>query len=473
MADKITIRVPFSQSARALGRIGRVGENVSRRILFDCTSALAGRASATITCVIQRPSYDDPYLAPIEETDESGVYSLTLRDVDVAIAGTVKIELRMLDGDEILKAAIYTGIVEPSITADPVDPGNPVADMLDKLETAADTANEAVKQIDVAVEKAESAVAEATTAVSNANEAIASANAATETAETAANQATTAASNAQSVADAVQAKLDAGEFKGDKGDTGATGATGADGADGISPTVSTSKADGVTTVTITDRDGTHTATINDGAKGEKGDTGATGADGYSPTATVSKSGTTTTVTVTDKNGTTTAEVLDGTDASVTKENVVSALGYEPAERDLVYINSIITDAESTKMANITTDAQGNSFRLKRILVLITLPTASGDNSLYCGLGDYKWVAYCYINTCTRVLFDVQPAGGDTWYALMYRSTSTGSTVTYNASASTSGFVTVDNTDGVARGVSCYSNVGIPTGTKIDVYGIRA
>ena len=488
MADKITIRVPFSQSVRALGRIGRVGENVSRRILFDCTSALAGRASATITCIIQRPSYDDPYLAPIEETDESGVYSLTLRDVDVAIAGTVKIELRMLDGDEILKAAIYTGIVEPSITADPVDPGNPVADMLDKLETAADTANEAVKQIDVAVEKAESAVAEATTAVSNANEAIASANAATETAETAANQATTAASNAQSVADAVQAKLDAGEFKGDKGDTGATGATGAD---GISPTVSTSKADGVTTVTITDRDGTHTATINDGAKGEKGDTGetgaqgeqgiqgekgdtgATGADGYSPTATVSKSGTTTTVTVTDKSGTTTADVLDGSDASVTKENVVSALGYTPAERDLVYINSIIIDAESTKMANITTDAQGNSFRLKRILVLITLPTASGDNSLFCGLGDYKWVAYCYINTCTRVLFDVQPAGGDTWYALMYRSTSTGSTVTYNMTTSTSGFVTVDNTDGVARGASCYSNVGIPTGTKIDVYGIRA
>ncbi len=102
MADKITIRVPFSQSVRALGRIGRVGENVSRRILFDCSSALSGRESATISCVIQRPSYDDPYLAPIEETEEAGVYSLTLRDVDVAIAGTVKIELRMLDGEDSL-----------------------------------------------------------------------------------------------------------------------------------------------------------------------------------------------------------------------------------------------------------------------------------------------------------------------------------------------------------------------------------
>ena len=38
----------------------------------------------------------------------------------------------------------------------------------------------------------------------------------------------------------------------------------------VSPTVTTSKADGVTTVTITDKDGAHTATIEDGAKGDTG-----------------------------------------------------------------------------------------------------------------------------------------------------------------------------------------------------------
>lgn len=79
--------------------------------------------------------------------------------------------------------------------------------------------------------------------------------------------------------------------KGDKGDTGETGATGpqgpqgprgetgatgpqgpagadgADGADGISPTVEISKTGKVTTITITDATGPHTATINDGADG--------------------------------------------------------------------------------------------------------------------------------------------------------------------------------------------------------------
>lgn len=56
----------------------------------------------------------------------------------------------------------------------------------------------------------------------------------------------------------------------------------------ISPAVDISKVGGVTTLTITDKDGTKTATINDGAdgakgdKGDKGDTGTKGADGKTP-----------------------------------------------------------------------------------------------------------------------------------------------------------------------------------------------
>ncbi len=174
-----------------------------------------------------------------------------------------KHKLRMLDGEEILKAAIYTGIVAPSITSEPVDPDNPMADMLDKLETAAETVTEAIKQIDVAVAKTENVVTEATIAVDNANTAIDNTNSAIETANA-------AATNAQNVVDTVQTKLDAGELNAKDG---------ADGTEGVSPTVSISKADGVTTVTIIDKDGTHTAEIADGSQGEKGDIGATGAQG--------------------------------------------------------------------------------------------------------------------------------------------------------------------------------------------------
>ena len=71
--------------------------------------------------------------------------------------------------------------------------------------------------------------------------------------------------------------------KGDKGDTGPQGIqgiqgekgeTGANGKDGVSPSVDISKSGKVTTINITDTTGVHTATINDGEKGEKGDNGA-------------------------------------------------------------------------------------------------------------------------------------------------------------------------------------------------------
>ena len=51
------------------------------------------------------------------------------------------------------------------------------------------------------------------------------------------------------------------QFKGDKGDPGQ---------DGISPTLSENKVGKVTTVTITDGNGTHTFEVNDGADGKDG-----------------------------------------------------------------------------------------------------------------------------------------------------------------------------------------------------------
>ena len=59
------------------------------------------------------------------------------------------------------------------------------------------------------------------------------------------------------------AKGDRGE-KGEQGIQGPQGVQGVKGDDGVSPTVKTSKAGKVTTIEITDAQGTHTATVNDG-----------------------------------------------------------------------------------------------------------------------------------------------------------------------------------------------------------------
>lgn len=136
MAEKITISAPFSQETRSLGRIGRVGENLSRQIVFDCSSALTDRPNANIICVIQRTGDKEPYAAQMTRVGDTGSYKLVLTSTEVAKSGSVRFELRMVDGDEILKAAIYTGTVEASMSGIGDTPGEPIPDALNRLESA-------------------------------------------------------------------------------------------------------------------------------------------------------------------------------------------------------------------------------------------------------------------------------------------------------------------------------------------------
>ena len=68
--------------------------------------------------------------------------------------------------------------------------------------------------------------------------------------------------------------------KGDTGPQGPQGQTGAPGKDGISPTVSVSKSGNATTISITDKDGTHTQTVKDGTNGTPGTPGSDGRTPY-------------------------------------------------------------------------------------------------------------------------------------------------------------------------------------------------
>ena len=103
------------------------------------------------------------------------------------------------------------------------------------------------------------------------------------------------------------------------------------GNDGTSPTATVSKTGKVTTVTVTDKNGTTTAAIN---------------DGDTPTATVTKSNNKATISITDINGTTTADVDDGYSptATVTKLNSVATIS--------------ITDKNGTTTANVSDGAAG-------------------------------------------------------------------------------------------------------------------
>lgn len=191
-------------------------------------------------------------------------------------------------------------------------------------------AQEAQTDAEAAQSAAETAQEAAETAQSNAEgyatDAAASAQAAAQSATSAEQSKTAAQSAAESVAGAMdsleatiaadlQAAKESGEFDGPPGEPGT---------DGISPAATVTKSGKIATITITDKDGTTTAQISDGADGAPGTPGTNGSDGFSPTATVSKSGTTATITITDKNGTTTAQVQDGAKGDPGDDYVLTA-----------------------------------------------------------------------------------------------------------------------------------------------------
>lgn len=221
MADnRITIQAEFGQNYKDLGFIGRVGENDSREIVFDCADALTQFPGASIVCVIKRACDTKPYSAPLTEDGYSRI--LPLSAVENAVAGQIMIELRAVSNDTILKSAMFSGRISESLQGEGDRPGNPVRDVLDRVDSALQSATETQKKLLSALDGVD-------TAVDGAN---------------------TAAENAQTVADTVQAKLDNGEFVGPAGKDGANGKDGAPGKDG-----------------------------KDGEQGPKGDTGATGPQG--------------------------------------------------------------------------------------------------------------------------------------------------------------------------------------------------
>lgn len=180
----IYIQSAFSQEEQRLELVGRQGEGGTRQLVFDCADVLAEYPDALIVCAMQRAGDRKAYLKDCAA--DGANRAVTLESADVAVPGILRIELRALIGDDVRKSAVYIAKVAESLRGEQDKPGNPTADVLNR--------------IDMTISRAEKSIADADAA----------------------------AKSAQTVADIVQAKLDNGDFVGPAGKPGSDASVTAD-----------------------------------------------------------------------------------------------------------------------------------------------------------------------------------------------------------------------------------------------------
>lgn len=187
-----------------------------------------------------------------------------------------------------------------------------------------------------------------------------------------------------------------------------------------------------------------------GDKGDKGDTGDTGPSGPA-----------------------------GSDAEVTAENITAALGYTPAAPDGVYeLIETITLTEDTASIVRTQEPDGTPYALKAALVDISTPPGAGTGAVafvfMSGVTYLGFVSLGSAITATGAISSGEmflrhgrwneevTAAGD--------SAGTGAMYTYRSPVLLeASYPVIDK----IRLVASTSNIPLPVGTVINIYGVRA
>lgn len=204
--------------------IGRRGENCAACVVFDVSKWVAIYGDGNAELLHRRPGDAAPYPCVLTRDGDTVTWTITSADTDVV--GYGEAELRWYAGETLAKSVIYRTVVRKALDDGAiVDPPDPADDWLKQLR----------------------------------------------------DEIATKGMPPGGTAGQVLTKISADDYAAEWSDGG--------GGPGVSPSARVEKIGSVATITITDKDGTTTASISDGAPGAPGATGATGpagADGHTP-----------------------------------------------------------------------------------------------------------------------------------------------------------------------------------------------
>lgn len=145
----------WSEKSEYIGIVGRRGENETRILIFDCTSALQEYPEAEILCIMQRPGDTQPYTH--DYTQDGNTITVALTAADMCRVGTVKLELRLMQGEKILKSAIYRGGIALSLHYGEPECGEAV-DLLNRIDKTLKDATETAARLETSLDGVDDAI---------------------------------------------------------------------------------------------------------------------------------------------------------------------------------------------------------------------------------------------------------------------------------------------------------------------------
>ena len=432
--EPIIISASFFQEQLYLGVLGRTGEHEARRISFDCSEVLKTWPEATILCVCRRPCDTAAY--PIPLTADGTTYTMPLMSRETAAAGTIKLELRAVRDDTVLKSAIFYGRILPSLNGQKDAPGNPLSDALNRLESTI--------------------------------------------------------ANAQTLADEIRQKLDNGEFVGERGPKGDKGDKGEPGADGSDATVTAENIQSalgyapVRDVQIAGSsvlvDGVANAPIasetNYGVV-KVFDWGGTWIDQnkrlcvlQSSIGHIARRESRTVIVPENLDNAVKAAMCDGKGAAWTDAEQKAARERMGVDKQYELIEEIALTESSTVMR--TNEPDGTPYKFDKLKYCVIVPAAAADPGLYVNAVIYSdtgiyAISYTALSSdVDNVVVGEMKKEGATWECHQPASGRTGPQAMYKTAQK---YLSIPNAYGeyIAK---FFINVALPTDTKIYIYGVR-
>ena len=135
--------------------LGKQGENLARRVLFDLTRWISTFGPGTVQLLHQRSGDEEPYPVAVEQNGTQAIWTVT--NADTAVPGTGHTELQYHVGDALAKSETWMTKVLPALGPASETPPDPYQSWVTEVIQAGAGVKEQAARAEAAAEKAEAA----------------------------------------------------------------------------------------------------------------------------------------------------------------------------------------------------------------------------------------------------------------------------------------------------------------------------